>query len=273
MAPALSLSRQTLSAPHRLAPEIGELVVHTVAWDPQQRDNEDALFVHLSPHSCVLTVADGAGGAPSGAEAAKIAIAAMEAELKNDPEQLRLSILNGFETANREVLNLGVGAATTLSAVELRRTPEGIVMRTYHVGDSSILVIGGRGKLKFSTISHSPVGYGVEAGLIEPEEALHHEDLNIVSNMIGMKNMRIEVGSELRLAQRDTVLIGSDGLFDNLRTHEIIERVGARDLTEVATSLAQLASERMREVDVGNPSKPDDTTFALFRGARLGHRS
>jgi serine/threonine protein phosphatase PrpC len=217
-------------------------------------------------------VADGAGGAPSGAEAARIAIIAMDAELRSNPEQLRLSILNGFETANREVLDLGVGAATTLSTVELRKTSEGIVMRPYHVGDSSILVIGGRGKLKFSSISHSPVGYGVEAGLIEPEEALHHEDLNIVSNMIGMKNMRIEVGSELRLSERDTVLLGSDGLFDNLRTHEIIECLRSPNLEAVASSLVQLASERMRQEDEGNPSKPDDTTFALFRSVRRGRR-
>jgi serine/threonine protein phosphatase PrpC len=112
----------------------------------------------------------------------------------------------------------------------------------------------------------------VEAGLIEPEEALHHEDLNIVSNMIGMKNMRIEVGSELRLSERDTVLLGSDGLFDNLRTHEIIECLRSPNLEAVASSLVQLASERMRQEDEGNPSKPDDTTFALFRSVRRGRR-
>jgi serine/threonine protein phosphatase PrpC len=265
---ALSLSRQTLSAPRRLDSTLGELVVATRGWESERRNNEDALLVGLAPDSAVLAVADGAGGAPSGAEAASIAISALGQELGSDREEIRLSILDGFEAANRSVIELGVGAATTLSAVELRAEQEGTVMRSYHVGDSAILVIGGRGKLKFSTISHSPVGYGVEAGLIKPEDALHHEDLNLVSNMVGMKQMRIEVGSEIRLAQRDTVLLGSDGLFDNLRTQEIIKLVCVHDLEEAAAGLLRLVAERMQQVEGEHPSKPDDTTFALFRGGR-----
>ena len=46
----------------------------------------------------------------------------------------------------------------------------------------------------------------VEAGWLDEEEALHHEDRHIVSNMIGAPNMRIEIGSVVRLAAHWGVL-------------------------------------------------------------------
>ena len=49
------------------------------------------------------------------------------------------------EAANRAVAELGVGAATTLAVVEI----QGRSVRTYHVGDSMILAVGQRGKVRF----------------------------------------------------------------------------------------------------------------------------
>ena len=79
-----------------------------------------------------------------------------------DAEPLRPAILDGIEAANAAVRAIGTGAATTLSLVEI----QGRVVRAYQVGDSAILLAGQRGKLKYQTIAHSPIGYAVEAGLI-----------------------------------------------------------------------------------------------------------
>ena len=73
-------------------------------------------------------------------------------------------------------------------------------VRPYHVGDSVILLVGQRGKIKLQTVSHSPVGYAVEAGVLDEVEAMHHQDRHVVSNFIGSPEMRIEVGAPLRLA-------------------------------------------------------------------------
>jgi len=135
------------------------------------------------------------------------------------------------------------------------------------VGDSAILVVGQRGKLKLQTLSHSPVGYAVESGLLDADEALHHEERHIVSNMVGAPDMRIEVGSALALAPRDTVLLATDGLMDNLGLAEIVEIVRRGPLERAARRLAELCDERMRRPLEGQPSKPDDVTFVLFRRA------
>jgi serine/threonine protein phosphatase PrpC len=128
-----------------------------------------------------------------------------------------------------------------------------------------ILVMGQRGKIKLQTVSHSPVGFAVEAGVIDEAEAMHHEDRHLVSNVLGASDMRIEVGSTLTLSPRDTLLLSSDGLFDNLHRDEIVERMRRGPLLEGARRLSQDAVRRMTRPVGGNPSKPDDLTFVAFR--------
>jgi serine/threonine protein phosphatase PrpC len=141
----------------------------------------------------------------------------------------------------------------------------GATLRTYHVGDSAILVVGQRGKVKLQTVAHSPVGYAVESGLMGEQEAMHHDERHLISNAVGAADMRIEIGSPLRLAARDTVLLATDGLFDNLEIGEIVEGIRVKPLRVVAEGLAQRVAERMRAPSAGEPSKPDDVTFILFR--------
>ncbi len=242
----------------------GRAVVHSSRAPGKSPPNEDAAaIIPVEARSAVLAVADGLGGSRGGDQAAALAVHCLAdtvARLKADAP-LRPAILDAFELANEAVLGLGVGAGTTLSVVEV----VGRAVRPYHVGDSSILVVGQRGRMKLQTVPHSPVGFGVEAGLIDPQDALHHEERHVVSNVLGSPDMRIEVGSELLLAARDTLLLASDGLLDNLHTQEIVERVRKGPLARGARRLVEDASRRMREPAKGEPSKPDDLTFVLFR--------
>lgn len=73
------------------------------------------------------------------------------------PPALREAILDGIEQANQIVMDLCSGCGTTIAAVEITNQD----VRPYHIGDSEILVTGQRGKIKFQSISHSPVGYAV----------------------------------------------------------------------------------------------------------------
>ena len=183
--------------------------------------------------------------------------------LKIDPHEqlLRTAILNGIERANQEILSWGVGAATTLAVVEINQQS----VRPYHVGDSEILIVGGRGKVKLQTISHGPVAYGVESGLIDETDALRHEHRNIVSNILGATDMRIEIGPTIKLSQRDTILVASDGVCDNARIQDIIPIIRKGDLFAAAEQLVQLIQQRMRSPAAPHPTKPDDATFCCFR--------
>ena len=243
----------------------GVAAVYTARCPDKETSNEDAAaLITCGPQTGVMAVADGFGGQPAGEQAARRALQALARAVDRALETggtLRAGILDGFERANDAVTDLGVGAATTLVALEIddRRA------RSYHVGDSTALVVGQRGKLKLQTVSHSPIGYIVEAGWLGEDEALHHEDRHIVSNMVGSPDMRIEIGPSLRLRPRDTVVLGSDGLFDNLPVQEIVELVRKGPLSKVAELLTAKCDRRMRSPDQGQPSKPDDLAFILYR--------
>ena len=69
----------------------------------------------------------------------------------------------------------------------------------------------------------------------------------------------------IELAARDTVLLGTDGLWDNLFLSEIVELIRAGELLDSAEKLARTVIERMESPVTGQPSKPDDVSFILYR--------
>jgi len=227
--------------------------------------NEDAAaLIPISGEHCVLVIADGFGGHPAGAQAAEIAVKHIERFVcarGSGENNFRSAIVDGFEKADEAVRDMGVGAATTLAVADI----EGDHFRSYHVGDSAIMVVGQRGRIKMRSVAHSPVGYAVESGLIDEEEAMNHEERHVVSNMVGSSEMRIEIGPTLRLAPRDTVLLASDGLWDNMMFDDVVERVRKGPLGTSVWSLAEDCRGRMINPTPELPSKPDDLTVVGFR--------
>lgn len=226
--------------------------------------NEDAaVIISVEPDSSVLIVADGVGGQHAGDEAARIAIKSITGSIRQNQanQSLRDSILDGIERANSEILDMGKGAATTVVVAEIQQTQ----LRTYYVGDSLILLTGQRGMLKFQNTSHSPVGYALESGLIDEEEAIHHEERNLVSNVMGTAEMSIEIGPVLEISPRDTLVLSSDSLPDNLYIDEIIDNVRIGKIDQVAERLIDLVDQRMRNLEAGHPSHSDDFTFIVYR--------
>lgn len=252
--------------PHEFAG--GRVALFTTRSPDRESANQDSAALIPCPGDAgVLVVADGVGGYAGGAQASRLAVEAMAeamAEGAAVDSRPRASVLNGIELANKRVRELGTGAATTIAVVLLQ---EGR-MRSFHVGDSDILVVGGLGKMKHRTLSHGPVGYALEAGLMDEGEAMNHAQRNEVSNIVGIPDMRIEIGPRLRLAARDTVLLASDGLYDNLFEEEIVKRIRKGKLEDCEAALASTALRRMAKPHRGEPHKPDDLTFILYRPDR-----
>ncbi|TWT38171.1 Serine/threonine phosphatase stp [Posidoniimonas corsicana] len=243
----------------------GRVTAYSARSPGKETPNEDALAVfQTGDGSLVLAVADGMGGQAAGETAARLSLDALAgalADAEPDPERLRSAIIDGIEEANRAVLALANGAGATL-AVALVSEP---FVRSFHVGDASFLLMGQRGRVKFESIAHSPVGYAEAAGLINPEDALQHEERHIVSNCVGDEKMRIEIGPVLTMAQFDTLLIATDGLVDNVLPGELVAGLRSGPLDRCAAAVAELARERMQHETPGLPSKPDDLTFLAYR--------
>lgn len=255
------------SGPDCVAADVagGQAIAYTCRDPYKETDNEDTVAIlPYGPGAVVLVVADGAGGLPAGKRASLTAVNTLAASLQGAMEKttlLRTAILNGVETANNSVLELANGSATTMTVITL----EGRLVRSYQVGDSEAIVIGQRGLVKLQTTAHSPTGFAVEAGFLSQRDALHHEERHLVSNFIGTADMCIDVGAAVELDSRDTVLLASDGLMDNVHVDEIIEFVRKGPLADAVSKVVALAEQRMRNAGDGEPSKPDDLSLILFR--------
>jgi len=242
---------------------LGTVALYTNRSPGKDTLNEDAIaLIPINNRNGVLVVADGVGGMPTGHDASRIAIESLTNSLNNaihEEISLREGILNGIENANKRLC--GSGSATTLAVLEI----QGQTIRSYHVGDVLILMTGQRGKIKLQNVPHSPVGYAVESGMLDEIEAIHHEERNIVSNVIGSPDMRIEIGPTIKLALHDTLIIASDGLPDNLYISEIVENIRKGSLKSASDKLIKQSLHRMTQPENNQPHHPDDLSFIIYR--------
>jgi len=253
--------------PDRQQAEVGggSVIAYTARAPDKNSENEDTVaVVPWGPEAAVFIVADGAGGLPAGKRASMTAVSSLAESLAVAMSQtmvLRTAILDGIEAANEAVLRLANGSATTLTVV----TIEGRLARAYQVGDSEALVIGQRGRIRLQTTAHSPTGFAVEAGFLDEREALHHAERHLVSNFIGISDMNIDVRAPVELQMRDTVLLASDGLTDNVHLDEIVDCVRKGPLDAAAAAVVELARKRMTSSAANQPSKPDDLSLIVYR--------
>jgi serine/threonine protein phosphatase PrpC len=243
----------------------GSVIAFTERAPYKETENEDTLaIIPWGPESVVMVVADGAGGLPAGKRASLTAVSSLVEALSvamSETVVLRTAILDGIEAANEAVMRLSNGSATTMTVV----TIEGRIARSYQIGDSEALVVGQRGRIKLQTTAHSPTGFAVEAGFLDEREALHHAERHLVSNFLGTSDMKIDIGAPVELRPRDTVLLASDGLMDNVHLHETIEHIRKGPADVAVNAVVDLARGRMQANNSNEPSKPDDLSLILYR--------
>lgn len=221
--------------------------------------NEDSLFLlSHSPSRHFLAVADGVGGYAHASAASKLCVDTLRASLgrKKNPESWKSSILEAIEKSHHEIMKKSRGSATTLVAVEILQDQ----FTCFHTGDSSCFLWRQNGDLVFRNVMHSPVGFGLEARLLTPEEALAHEDSHLVANVLGGPPLKIELTTDLSLSLGDRILVCSDGLTDCLSDHEIGKIVMSQSLDLAAHELIYRTSSSITE----HPMKADDRSFILF---------
>ncbi len=241
----------------------GEAIVFSSASPVKSTGNEDAAsIISVNEDTTLLIVTDGLGGGPNGAAASAILINLLQESLSkiNSNESIREIILNSMEKASLSMLENNAVGGTTVAIAEINSN----FVRSYHAGDSELLISDREGNIIFQTLSHSPIAYAVESGLIDEDLALTHEDRHYISNYIGEPNMHISMGPSMLIKKGDTLLLGTDGLFDNLYKHEILELLASGDIRKTAQLLQISASFRMKKKQAGMPSKPDDLTFIMY---------
>jgi serine/threonine protein phosphatase PrpC len=190
-------------------------------------DPDDAEF--LAHGGFLAVVCDGMGGMEYGDAASRTAVRAfLDAYSRKTPEE---SIPNALERsvveANNQVVSLAhrlgmaEGIGTTLVATALHERS----MYFISVGDSGVYLASG-GDLRMVNHAHvfaNVLDKAVARGAMSREDALAHPERESLTSFIGAEVLEeIDRNTEpFRLAEGDTILLASDGLFKTLLHQEI----------------------------------------------------
>jgi serine/threonine protein phosphatase PrpC len=226
------------------------------------KPNQDGLcLISYNDILKVILVADGMGGHSGANKVAQVIFDSFKKLFSKDKDEshkdLRSLILDSFELADKNVKDLKIGAGSTLTAIEIQED----YARFYNCGDSSSYLFGARGKMKFKTLEHSPLGFGKESGLIEDSDNEDNIPVegNIVSNGIGFHDMWVEVSAIVEHTQNDIFLSSSDGMTKNYKLDDLIEIVTGGQFEE--------RTKKLFETALNNQERflSDDNTVVVFK--------
>src|SRR3954454_22648392 len=184
--------------------------------------------VHTAPF--ILVVADGVGGAASGALASSIATETILSELhrwwhkvpKRTVESIEAALKRGIDVANRAIYQKansspehhGMGTTTTLALV---LDGEAYIAQ---VGDSRAYLVR-KGAAKQLTKDQSFVQRLIDAGRMTAKEAAQSEHRNIILQARGPEEKVVTDFYRVKLENDDYLILCSDGLSNQVSNDEI----------------------------------------------------
>src|SRR3954470_17494467 len=205
--------------------------------------------VHTAPF--ILIVADGVGGAASGALASSIATETVLSELhrwwhkvpKRTPESVEAALKRGIDAANRAIFQKastspehhGMGTTATLALV---LDGEAYIAQ---VGDSRAYLVR-KGSAKQLIKDQSFVQRLIDAGRMTAKEAAQSEHRNIILQALGPEEKVVTDFYRVKLENDDYLVLCSDGLSNQVSAEEIarITRGAARP-AEICEALIEEA--------------------------------
>ncbi len=240
----------------------GEAIYFSDRSPNKETANEDSLaIIPIDDEETVLIVADGLGGMTAGDQASKLVIEILMNSLENIKSTVREAILDGLDEANKQLVDSKSGSGTTVSIAEIK----GNKLRTYHAGDSLILLSTSHGRPKYLALSHSPISYALACGAIDAERAMSHPERNLISNFVGCHDMQINIGPLIELSTFDTLILSSDAVSDNLYDVEICDHIRKESLLDGVNELITDCRKNMRQQLPDRRCHPDDMTIISFR--------
>lgn len=230
---------------------------------PIRAENQDCAMVVSLRHAtgCALLVADGMGGHPDGAVAARIAVDAALFTLRSttDPAAELVSAVAAANSAIAERAapdERGRSLGTTLVACVVYGSRATVA----NVGDSRAYIVRGGVAMQI-TVDHSWVAEQVRAGLLSAEDAQRHPRRSRITRALLGPPVEPDL-FEVNLRPGDQVLLCTDGLWDAVPA----ERIAAVLDVGVALDAAVVAL-----VDAALESgSADNVTAAVCRVPAMG---
>jgi serine/threonine protein phosphatase PrpC len=224
-----------------------------------RRRNEDAFLDR--PDLGIWAVADGMGGHQAGDEASAAVVAALGAlkratpDLEDFVDDVKTRLLLVDRSLRKRAQAMGPGAVVASTVVTL--LTYGNDFACIWAGDSRLYALRDGALQRFST-DHSRVQELITSGLLTPDEAALHPEVNIVTQAIGAG--RLTFGTRAGMIRPgDKFLLCSDGLTAHVADDEIASELAA-------DGSPQQAAERLRDLVLARGAT-DNLTIVIAAAA------
>ena len=215
-----------------------------------RKNNEDACFV--IPKDNVYILCDGVGGNNSGEVASRKTVSGIAEYVSVNPldnvktfRTVKTYFDNCLQKINYEILQESRssvenrGMATTLVLTYF----SGSRIYTMNVGDSRAYLLRD-GKLKQITEDHTYVNSLVKAGVITEEEAVDHENRNMITRAVGADYGVQPDFFSGNIKAGDIVMMCSDGLYDEVPEDKMVELLlQEKGMNDIASDLVDEANK------------------------------
>jgi PPM family protein phosphatase len=216
--------------------------------------NEDYCgFLEVANAVCWV-VADGLGGHRGGETASRIAVEAVLASFRDEPQLKTVALQRHLEAAQQAVVRMQMeqpGLSTMRTTIVVLITDSSCALWG-HVGDSRLYCLE-NGRVAFRTSDHSVVQMMVAAGDLSPDQIRHHEDRNRLLRCLGNPDgeFRPTILPEPRTLYRGTAfLLCTDGFWDNVTDAEMeVDCAKADSAQDWLTLMEDRLLERTTEGD------------------------
>jgi serine/threonine protein phosphatase PrpC len=196
-------------------------------------NNEDNIFPALgqaSVQSRLFMVCDGVGGAAKGEVASQLAIDSFNGYFKQNPtvisdENYVQNALDYVQDTFDEYISQYPEAKSmgcTLTLLHLHEAGATVA----HAGDSRVYHLR-NGRIRWQTEDHKMVSEMVKVGVLTPEQAIGHPQMNVISRAIQGKKTKVikaDVKQISNLEADDYFFLCTDGILENL-TDELLEDI------------------------------------------------
>lgn len=209
--------------------------------------NQDRLAYSYSKDALLLVIADGMGGYRHGEVAAQLAVTTMTEAFQrlavptlSSPAKFLIEHIQQIHdmidqlTEEREMLE---APRTTIVAAVVQRG----VLYCAHVGDSRLYHFRD-GHLLYRTEDHSIVQSLYSKGMISKDDMSTHPYRHKVYSCLGGDvPPKIELADRQELAEGDTILLCTDGVWGAVADEQIKQILGGASISENITSLLNQA--------------------------------
>lgn len=225
----------------------------------KRAENQDRVVHFASDFGSVFVLADGMGGHLNGAVASQMAISACKdvfREIAADlsPPQALEKMIKGV---NRLIYEQGCeqapgrGMGSTLVALLISQTVDGLLAIGAHVGDSRLYFLR-QGKMFRLTEDHSLIHRLLRDGTLTESEAQVHPQAGVLTRALGREpDIAVDLTSWMMLQPGDRLLLCSDGLSGYVQDEYICRALQLEGTSqELARGLVVLALDQGSEDNI-----------------------